>query len=111
MGRIRSGLLAAFVVGGATAHAQTGYVDRLWAAGPDAERLIALGHAPDWMAAPEIVRDRVGFIVFGKAFPRKALISQDDLTACVTRLARVSPKEAPIYAMIDWCKEKAEHAR
>lgn len=68
------------------------------------------GYAADWMKAPDIVKDRVGFMVFSESFPRKHLISQDDLIRCVTRLARVSPSDAPVTAMIAWCKDKADHA-
>ena len=92
----------------ALAVAQGSYVDRLWAAGPGAEALLR-GTAKDWVTSPEIVKDRAGFVVFSKPFPRKNLISQDDLTRCITRLAHSAPSSAPVSAMVVWYKVNAIH--
>ena len=83
------------------AHAE-GYEDGLQDATLAAETLI-VGKAHDWRRAPDIVKDRAGFMIFERNFPYKSGMTPDDMIACVDDLAFKAKPSRPVETMIAEC--------
>ncbi len=79
-----------------------GYIRNLEEATPAAADLIS-GKAHDWRGAPEIVKDRTGFMIFERNFPYKNEMNPDDMIACIDELALKSRPARPVETMIAEC--------
>ena len=57
----------------------------------------------EWRAAPAIVRDAVGFQLFHSDFPAKRQMSQDDMIACMNRLAATADNKTAVATLFQTC--------
>ncbi|MEI9901254.1 MAG: hypothetical protein WDN31_15190 [Hyphomicrobium sp.] len=62
-----------------------------------------VGKAHDWRRAPEIVKDRAGFMIFQGNFPGKNEMNPDDMIACIDDLAVKARPSRSVETMIAEC--------
>jgi hypothetical protein len=86
------------IPGGASA----GPIEDLNNAGPQAAALL-YSKAPSWRSAPQVVKDRAGFMIFEKDFPNKKEMSIDDMTACIDKAASTAPDSTAVNALVNDC--------
>ena len=86
----------------AQAHAQAGYLDHLTAATPDAAALLH-SDARAWIAAPDIVKDRLAFFVFAEPFPARARLSPNELIQCLDREAGRAASSTAVGTLLRTC--------
>lgn len=90
---------------GLTLPANAGPIEDLDNAGPQAAALL-YSKAPDWRHAPQLVKDRAGFMIFENDFPNKKQMSIDDMTKCIDKAAASATDTTAVAALVNNCSGK-----